>query len=84
MYQIHQIECPREGELGKSVVDQTLYSLTLKGRFFIVGASLSEPHTSDTTYFRSVHLCKYIYIYVYVRHCPPKPPMHAHMLDLWF
>ena len=21
---------------------------------------------------------------VYVRRCPPKPPTHAHMLDLWF
>ena len=29
----------------------------------------------------------YVYvsiIYVYVRRCPPKPPTHAHMLDLWF
>ena len=23
----------------------------------VIGASLSEPHTSDTTYFRSVRLC---------------------------
>ena len=50
----------------------------------VVGASLSEPHTSDATYFRSVRLCIYIIIYVYVCCCPPKPPTHAHMLDLWF
>ena len=47
---------------------------------YLIGASLSEPHTSDTTYFRSVRL----YIYIYVRRCPPKPPTHAHNLDMWF
>ena len=41
----------------------------------VIGASLSEPHTSDTTYFRCVRL----YIYLCVRRCPPKPPTHAHM-----
>ena len=46
----------------------------------IIGASLSEPHTSDTTGFRSVRLC----MYLCVRRCPPKPPTHAHMLELWF
>ena len=51
---------------------------------FMIGASLSEPHTSDTTYFRCVRLYIYIYIYLCVRRCPPKPPTHAHMLDLWF
>ena len=35
---------------------------TVVGR--IIGASLSEPHTSDTTYFRSVHLCMYVCIYI--------------------
>ena len=38
----------------------------------VVGASLSEPHTSDTTYFRSVRLC--IYILCIRTSLPPKAP----------
>ena len=38
---------------------------------YIIGASLSEPHTSDTTYFRSVRLCIYICIRTSL---PPEAP----------
>ena len=35
-------------------------------------------------YIGSTTVLPDIYIYLCVRRCPPKPPTHAHMLDLWF
>ena len=32
----------------------------------LIGESLSKPHTSDTAYFRSVHLCIYMYVCIYL------------------
>ena len=48
----------------------------------IIWASLSEPHTSDTTNFQlylSIYVHVHVSIYVCVCCCPPKPPTHAHM-----
>ena len=49
--------------------------MNLRRCVHVIGASLSasEPHTSNTTYFRSVHLCMYN-LYIYVRICTSLPP----------
>ena len=63
----HSVHClsslvckPRLRSTRYEITQHSLRLAPTMFNIFLVGASLSEPHTSDTTYFRSVRLCMYV------------------------
>ena len=64
-------------EMSRVTLCPELPQFTLHTVLYPTRASLSEPHTSDTTYFWSVRLCMYVSIYVSMRTSLPPRPMHT-------